>query len=98
MSFTFKRAVRTDVSIIVVIAGGTGSGKTYSALRLAAGICGDKPFAVIDTENGRAKHYADRFLFDHGALDAPFTGGGCGQRKSCMGWRWRMPRHPRGRT
>lgn len=42
-------------------------------MRLASGICGDKPFAVIDTEAGRAKHYADEFRFDHGDLTAPFT-------------------------
>jgi hypothetical protein len=40
--------------------------------RLAAGIAGDKPFAVIDTENRRALHYADRFRFDHAELRPPF--------------------------
>ena len=44
----------------IVISGGTGSGKTFSAMRLASGIAGGKPFAVIDTENRRALHYADR--------------------------------------
>jgi hypothetical protein len=73
MSFQFKRAIREEVGLIVGVAGGTGSGKTFSALRMAAGISGDKPFAVIDTEAGRAKHYADRFNFDHGDLHAPFT-------------------------
>ena len=56
----------------VVLIGGTGSGKTYTAMRLASGIAGDKPFVVIDTEAGRAKHYADSFKFDHGDLKAPF--------------------------
>jgi hypothetical protein len=42
-------------------------------MRLASGIAGDKPFAVIDTEAGRAKHYADQFRFDHGDLAPPFT-------------------------
>jgi hypothetical protein len=41
-------------------------------MRLVKGICGDKPFAVIDTEAGRAKHYADLFKFDHGDLKPPF--------------------------
>jgi hypothetical protein len=41
-------------------------------MRLAKGLAGDKPFAVIDTEAGRAKHYADSFKFDHGDLRAPF--------------------------
>jgi len=41
-------------------------------MRLAQGIAGDKPFAVVDTEAGRAKHYADKFKFDHGDLRPPF--------------------------
>jgi hypothetical protein len=42
-------------------------------MRLAAGIAGGKPFAVLDTEAGRAKHYADAFKFDHGDLRPPFS-------------------------
>ncbi len=72
MSFTFRPAKRENVQLIIGIAGPSGSGKTYSAMRVAAGICGDKPFALIDTENGRGKHYADKFRFDHGDLRAPF--------------------------
>jgi hypothetical protein len=73
VSFQFKRAIREEVGLIVGVAGGTGSGKTFSSLRMAAGISGDKPFAVIDTEAGRCKHYADKFAFDHGDLHAPFS-------------------------
>ncbi len=72
MTFTFKLAVRENVSLLIGIAGGTGSGKTFSAMRLASGICGATPFCVIDTEAGRAKHYADQFHFDHGDLAPPF--------------------------
>ena len=39
-------------------------------MRLASGIAQGKRFAVIDTEAGRAKHYADQFQFDHGDLGA----------------------------
>lgn len=70
--FEFRPAVRENVELVIGLAGGTGSGKTYSAMRLAKGIAGDKPFAVIDTEAGRAKHYADQFRFDHGDLKPPF--------------------------
>jgi hypothetical protein len=42
-------------------------------MRLATGISAGKPFAVIDTEAGRAKHYADAFKFDHGDLKPPFS-------------------------
>lgn len=72
MSFTLRRAIRENVNLIVCLAGGTGSGKTFSAMQIAEGIAGDNPFAVIDTEAGRAKHYADRFKFDHGDLMPPF--------------------------
>lgn len=73
MSFQFKPAIREQVGLLIGLAGGTGSGKTFSAMRLASGISGGKPFAVIDTEAGRAKHYADQFKFDHGDLAAPFS-------------------------
>ncbi len=72
MSFTFRPAIREGVNLLIGIAGGTGSGKTYSAMRMASGIAGDRRFAVIDTENGRARHYADRFNFDVCDLGAPF--------------------------
>ncbi len=72
MTFQFKPAVRESVGLIIGLAGSTGSGKTYSAMRLASGIAGKKKFAVIDTEAGRAKHYADQFNFDHGDLKPPF--------------------------
>jgi hypothetical protein len=72
MSFTFRPALREQVGLLIGVAGGTGSGKTYSAMRLAAGISQGKPFAVIDTEAGRAKHYAEAFKFDHGDLKPPF--------------------------
>lgn len=72
MSFTFKKAIREQVGLLIGLAGASGSGKTFSALRLAKGIAGDKPFALIDTEAGRAKHYADQFAFDHGDLKPPF--------------------------
>lgn len=55
----------------IAISGPSGSGKSYSALRLAKGL-GDK-IAVIDTENGSASFYADRFDFDVMTIDAPFT-------------------------
>jgi AAA domain len=73
MSFVFRPATRENVPLLLGLSGGTGSGKTYSALLLARGIAGDRPFAIIDTEAGRAKHYADAFRFDHCDLAPPFT-------------------------
>lgn len=74
MTSSFKPAVLENAQLLIGLAGPTGGGKTYSAMRLATGIaaeCG-KPFAVIDTENGRAKHYAGRFNFDYAEINAPF--------------------------
>lgn len=73
MTVSFRPAVRENVSLLIGLAGGTGSGKSYSAMRLADGISGTAPFAVIDTENRRALHYAESFRFDHADLRAPFT-------------------------
>src|SRR3972149_2910717 len=70
--FTFRPAIRESVALLTGLIGPSGGGKTYTAMRLAKGICGDKRFAVIDTEAGRAKHYADLFSFDHGDLKPPF--------------------------
>lgn len=71
-AFQFARAKRENVSLLIGLAGPSGSGKTYSAMLLARGLAGAAPFAVIDTEAGRAKHYADLFTFDHGDLRPPF--------------------------
>lgn len=73
MSFTFRPAVREQVGLLIGLAGGTGSGKSFSAMRLASGIAGEKNFAVIDTESRRALHYADAFRFDHAELRDPFS-------------------------
>jgi hypothetical protein len=72
MGVTFRRAVREQVGLILGLIGPSGGGKTYSALRVATGLAGGKPFAVLDTEAGRAKMYADFFAFDHADLTAPF--------------------------
>lgn len=73
MAFTFRPAKRQNVSLLVGLSAPSGGGKTWSAMLLAKGMAGGKRFCVIDTEAGRALHYADKFDFDHGDLHAPFT-------------------------
>lgn len=73
MTVSFRPAVRENVGLLLGLVGSSGSGKTYTAMRLAKGVAGDRPFAVIDTEAGRAKHYADLFRFDHADLAPPFN-------------------------
>ena len=72
MSVSFRPAVRENVPLLIGLAGGTGSGKTFSAMLLAQGLANGARFAVIDTENGRARHYADQYDFDVADLTAPF--------------------------
>lgn len=73
MTITFRDAKRANVPLLILLAGGTAAGKTESAMRLATGLSGGKPFAVIDTESGRALHKADDYTFKHALLDEPFT-------------------------
>lgn len=57
---TIEKALRKSVPMLVSIAGVSGSGKTYSALLLAAGLAGpDGRVGLLDTENGRGSMYAD---------------------------------------
>lgn len=69
-----KKAKRKAIPFIGCLYGKSSSGKTYSALRLARGLLDDNDrICLIDTENGRASHYADFFDFDVLELEPPFT-------------------------
>lgn len=60
MSFTIRKAARSDVKIIGGLAGPSGGGKTLTALLLARGLAGPEGgIVVIDTEHGRSQIYAD---------------------------------------
>jgi hypothetical protein len=73
-TFESQPGRRSRVPLLIGIASPSGAGKTYSACRLATGIQrvvgGD--IYVLDTENGRATHYADKFKFQHTPFAAPF--------------------------
>ena len=72
MTVSFRPATRENVRLLIGLAGGTGSGKTFSAMKLAKGMSNGARFALIDTENGRASHYADQFDFDVADITSPF--------------------------
>lgn len=73
MPYEFREAIREKVGLLIGLAGPSGGGKTYTAMRLAAGIAGPgKRFAMIDTEARRGLHYADKFAFDYLELRPPF--------------------------
>ena len=67
----FKKAEKSKQKLRLLLEGASGSGKTYSALELASGLGSN--IAVIDTENGSASLYADKFEFDTLNLKPPFT-------------------------
>lgn len=76
MANAFQKATREKLYVKALLFGSSGSGKTYSALRLATGIynkCGGTGIAVIDTESGRSRYYADEFNFDVLELEKPYT-------------------------
>lgn len=72
---SFKKAERFLTNPTIAVTGPTGSGKTFSALRMASGIAKSmgKRFAVIDAENGSASLYSEYFDFDTLNLTPPFT-------------------------
>jgi len=68
-----KKATRKQVKLRLNISAPSGAGKTYSALRMAKGLCGDwSKVAVIDTENGSASLYSDLGDFNVIDLQPPF--------------------------
>ncbi|MCG7357111.1 ATP-binding protein [Roseomonas mucosa] len=81
----FKRAEPGGHRIRIGVAGPPGSGKSFSALRIARGIAGMdeagewRPFAAIDTEGGRLRHYVksrrnpEGFVFDTFEMKPPFS-------------------------
>lgn len=70
----FKKAKREQVWLKVLLSGASGSGKSYSALRLATGIAKkcNSAIAYIGTEGSRNKYYADEFDYDLLELEEPF--------------------------
>lgn len=65
-----QKATRKKSKLRVLFEGASGSGKTYSALTIANEF---GRIAVIDTENGSASLYADKFDFDVLELAPPYS-------------------------
>jgi len=58
----FKKAVLEQAKVRIALWGPSGAGKTRTALEFASGL--GKKIALIDTEHGRSRQYADRYDFD----------------------------------
>lgn len=68
----FKKATKEQCKLRLAMFGVSGSGKTYSALRIAKGLAGKEgKIAVIDTERKSASKYSDRFQFDVADIEKP---------------------------
>ena len=68
----FVKAKREKVWLKISLGGTSGSGKSFSGLRIATGIvkkCGGEGIAFISTEKSRSKYYADQFDYDIEELD-----------------------------
>jgi hypothetical protein len=80
----FQKAVKSKSKLRAAIFGASGSGKTFSALRVATGL-GEK-IAVIDSERGSSSKYADRFNFDVCDLEKRTIESYCDAIKSASGY------------
>lgn len=72
----FKRARRERLPVKLALYGPSKSGKTYSALMIARGVAGsDGRIAVLDTEGGSSRMYADDVPGGYSvlAMGAPYT-------------------------
>ena len=70
----FRKAQRKQAKLKIGISAPSGAGKTYSALLMAYGICGNwDKIAVIDTENGSAELYSDLGSYSVCPITPPFT-------------------------
>ena len=62
MTLSFQKAEKSASYLRMALCGGPGAGKTWTSLALATGL-GDH-IALLDTEHGSARKYADAFDFD----------------------------------
>lgn len=66
----FTPASKKEAKLRLALVGPSGAGKTWTALALATAMGGK--VALVDTENGSASKYADRFVFETVKLTPPF--------------------------
>lgn len=71
----FVKAKKEQIWVKMLLAGPSGGGKTFSALRVATGLAqaAGSRVAAIDTENGRIRYYANDFDFDDMQMEAPYS-------------------------
>lgn len=73
-ALSIRKASKKQSYLRVGMSGVSGSGKTWSALLMAYGLCGDwEKIGVIDTENGSADLYSNMGKYSVITLTAPYT-------------------------
>lgn len=81
-NFQAKKAIREKIWIKLALFGTSGSGKTYSSLRIITGmlnklkdfdIAGNGKAIMFNTEGSRGLYYSDEFDYDIIDLDPPYT-------------------------
>lgn len=72
IQFLDSDTLNVSQTLLIAVAGTTGSGKTESAMRIARGVAGDN-FCVIDSENKRALNKKNRYRFKHFDMQAPYS-------------------------
>ena len=75
MAFQIRDAKKTQLAVKVLCSGSSGSGKTYTALRLATGIVNKMGgnIVLINTEGNRGDLYSKDFKYQIIDLDEPRT-------------------------
>lgn len=82
-NFVVSQAQREKIYVKVALMGASGSGKTYSSLRLATGMLdemkaknldyGNGKILMANTESSRGRYYANEFKYDIVDIGAPHT-------------------------
>lgn len=74
MDNMFRKAERKQAYLKIGLSAPSGAGKTYSALKIAYGICKDwSKIALIDTENGSGELYSNFGDYSVCTIEPPFT-------------------------
>ena len=74
MESLFRKAERKKAYLKIGISAPSGAGKTYSALLMAHGLCGDwEKVALIDTENGSGELYSHLGGYSVCRITPPYT-------------------------
>ena len=73
----FTKAKREKIYPKIALIGPSGSGKSFTALRLGTGyvkkLGGNKKIYYIDSEGGRGKYYANKFDYEYCEIAEPYS-------------------------